>query len=155
MSTSPMVVMSSIAASRPLTFKINAHLCGSGVQENHSTTFPIRQRVFREVLENVPSLGHRMWHATISPENTMDTVDTSWMRMFSEGPEVSLKGSPTVSPTTAALWQSEPLPPWWPASMYFFALSQAPPALDMNTAMAKPVTDTPPSSPTTPSGPRS
>ena len=39
--------------------------------------------------------------------------------------------------------------------MYFFALSQAPPALDMNTAMAKPVTDTPPSSPTTPSGPRS
>ena len=64
-----------------------------------------------------------------------------------------MKGSPTVSPTTAALWQSEPLPPWWPASMYFFALSQAPPALDMNTAMAKPVTDTPPSRPTTPVGP--
>ena len=38
--------------------------------------------------------------------------------------------------------------------MYFFALSQAPPALDMNTAMAKPETDTPPSSPTTPVGPR-
>ena len=26
------------------------------------------------------------------------------MRMFMDGPEVSLKGSPTVSPTTAALW---------------------------------------------------
>ena len=33
------------------------------------------------------------------------------MRMFRDGPEVSLKGSPTVSPTTAALWHSEPLPP--------------------------------------------
>jgi len=27
------------------------------------------------------------------------------------GPEVSLKGSPTVSPVTAAAWASEPLPP--------------------------------------------
>ena len=41
----------------------------------------------------------------------MDTVEHSLMRMFREGPEVSLKGSPTVSPTTAALWHSEPLPP--------------------------------------------
>ena len=60
----------------------------------------------------------------------METVDTSLIRIFREGPEVSLKGSPTVSPTTAALWQSEPFPPWCPASMYFLALSQAPPALD-------------------------
>ena len=35
----------------------------------------------------------------------MDTVEHSLMRMFRDGPEVSLKGSPTVSPTTAALWQ--------------------------------------------------
>ena len=47
----------------------------------------------------------------ISPENTMETVEHSLMRMFREGPEVSLKGSPTVSPMTAALWHSEPLPP--------------------------------------------
>jgi len=26
-----------------------------------------------------------------------------------------------------ALWASDPLPPWWPSSMYFLALSQAPP----------------------------
>src|SRR5262249_46703045 len=45
------------------------------------------------------------------------------------GPAVSLKGSPTVSPTTAALCASEPLPPYCPVSMYFFALSQAPPPL--------------------------
>ena len=84
----------------------------------------------------------------------METVEQSLMRMFKDGPEVSLKGSPTVSPTTAALCCSEPLPPWWPDSIYFLALSQAPPALDMNTAMTKPVTDTPPSNPTTPVGPR-
>ena len=34
----------------------------------------------------------------------METVEHSLIRMFREGPEVSLKGSPTVSPTTAALW---------------------------------------------------
>lgn len=40
-----------------------------------------------------------------------DTIVITLMRMFMEGPAVSLKGSPTVSPTTAALWASEPLPP--------------------------------------------
>src|SRR5262245_7967592 len=49
---------------------------------------------------------------------------------FRAGPAVSLNGSPTVSPMTAALCASEPLPPWWPSSMYFLALSQAPPELD-------------------------
>ena len=44
----------------------------------------------------------------------METVEHSLIRMFREGPEVSLKGSPTVSPTTAALCCSEPLPPWLP-----------------------------------------
>ncbi len=52
------------------------------------------------------------------------------------GPAVSLKGSPTVSPMTAALWDSEPLPPRLPSSMYFLALSQAPPAFDRNTAIS-------------------
>ena len=33
------------------------------------------------------------------------------MSGFSAGPAVSLKGSPTVSPMTVALWFSEPLPP--------------------------------------------
>src|SRR5690348_11731200 len=40
-------------------------------------------------------------------------------------PAVSLRGSPTVSPVTAALWTSVP---FWPLdSMSFLALSQAPP----------------------------
>src|SRR5690606_16672214 len=38
---------------------------------------------------------------------TRATTDISLRRIFSEGPEVSLKGSPTVSPTTAALWGSD------------------------------------------------
>src|SRR5690606_30658 len=71
------------------------------------------------------------------------TIVITLMRMFMEGPEVSLKGSPTVSPTTAALCGSEPLPPWAPASMYFLALSQAPPALAMKMASAKPTTRAP------------
>ena len=45
--------------------------------------------------------------------------------MLIAGPDVSLNGSPTVSPTTAALCKSVPFLP--AASMYFFALSQAPP----------------------------
>ncbi len=48
---------------------------------------------------------------------------------LSAGPAVSFNGSPTVSPTTAALCGSECLPPKLPSSMYFLALSHAPPAL--------------------------
>jgi hypothetical protein len=32
-----------------------------------------------------------------------DTIEVSLIRMFMDGPEVSLKGSPTVSPITVAL----------------------------------------------------
>ena len=68
--------------------------------------------------------------STTTPAKTTDTIAINLIRMFKAGPEVSLKGSPTVSPTTPALWDSEPLPPKWP-SMYFLALSQAPPAFAM------------------------
>ena len=37
-------------------------------------------------------------------------VASSFTRTWSDGPAVSLNGSPTVSPTTAAAWASEPLP---------------------------------------------
>src|SRR5438105_2913036 len=59
------------------------------------------------------------------------------------GPAVSLYGSPTVSPVTAALCASEPLPPKWPSSMYFLALSQAPPPEVIEMATKRPVTITP------------
>ncbi len=43
--------------------------------------------------------------------NTRDTMAISFSRMFSDGPEVSLNGSPTMSPSTAALCASVPFPP--------------------------------------------
>ena len=63
---------------------------------------------------------------------TRATIEVNLMRMFIDGPEVSLKGSPTVSPVTAALWGSLPFLKVWPSmttpfSKLFLALSQAPP----------------------------
>ena len=43
--------------------------------------------------------------------NTKDLTGMSLIRILSEGPEVSLRGSPIVSPTKAALWASDPLGP--------------------------------------------
>src|SRR6266700_3880022 len=59
------------------------------------------------------------------------------------GPAVSLNGSPTVSPMTVAACASEPLPPWFPSSTSFLALSQAPPELARNTAMSTPTASAP------------
>lgn len=41
--------------------------------------------------------------AIIRGRNTSDTIDINLINIFSEGPEVSLQGSPTVSPITVAL----------------------------------------------------
>src|SRR3990172_9366977 len=62
---------------------------------------------------------------------------------LSAGPAVSFIGSPTVSPTTLALWRSEPFPVLrtgsaGSSSMIFLALSKAPPALFMKTASSCP-----------------
>src|SRR6185295_9680683 len=84
-------------------------------------------------------------HITKSGASTSVIVESILMRTWSEGPAVSLKGSPTVSPTTAALWASDFFPTTTPStlnspdSMYFFALSQAPPALFRNIAIRMPV----------------
>lgn len=43
--------------------------------------------------------------------NTSDSTAMSLIRMLSEGPEVSFRGSPIVSPMTAALCGSDPLGP--------------------------------------------
>src|SRR5690606_31932607 len=88
-------------------------------------------------------------------ENTSDTIAMSLIKMLSEGPAVSLKGSPTVSPTTAAAWASVPLPPWWPSSTYFFALSQAPPELAIMMPSKTPLTVAPAKSPTNAALPKS
>ena len=46
---------------------------------------------------------NRSFSAITVVTNTIETIDISFRRMLIDGPEVSLKGSPTVSPTTAAL----------------------------------------------------
>mmetsp|Transcript_70346 Transcript_70346/g.227759 ORF Transcript_70346/g.227759 Transcript_70346/m.227759 type:complete len:256 (+) Transcript_70346:454-1221(+) len=75
----------------------------------------------------------------------------SLMRMFKAGPEVSLKGSPTVSATTHALPMACFLMPSF--SQSFFALSQAPPALAMATASTQPEMMEPASEPMRHRGP--
>src|SRR5713101_5354645 len=59
------------------------------------------------------------------------------------GPAVSLYGSPTVSPVIDALCASEPLPPYAPSAIDFFALSQAPPPAVIAIARKRPVTIVP------------
>ena len=55
--------------------------------------------------------NYNMLNFTTSAANTIDTIERSLIRMLIAGPEVSLNGSPTVSPTTAPLCCSLPLPP--------------------------------------------
>ena len=59
-----------------------------------------------------------------------------------------------MSPTTAALWESDFLPPWAPFSMYFLALSQAPPALAIIRASSAPAPVAPARSPPSALGPK-
>src|SRR5690606_17609086 len=90
----------------------------------------------------------------MTPAKISATVLMTLMSGLIEGPAVSLYGSPTVSPTTAAAWASEPLPPWLPSSMYFLALSQAPPPFDIDRAIIRPEAITPISRPPSASGPQ-
>merc|ERR1712072_299813 len=74
---------------------------------------------------------------SISGDRVRETMDMSLIKIFRAGPLVSLKGSPTVSPTTTALCRMVPLL-FLSVSTNFLALSQAPPALDIVTARMKP-----------------
>jgi hypothetical protein len=65
-------------------------------------------KVVREINNAHHTLGIRREVFTKNSPNTRDVIAESLMRMLIEGPEVSLRGSPTVSPTTAALWASDP-----------------------------------------------
>lgn len=90
----------------------------------------------------------------VKPAITMLTIDISFIKIFNDGPDVSLNGSPTVSPTIVVLWFSLPLPPKLPSSIIFFALSHAPPEFDMNTASVNPAARPPVRSPNTPATPK-
>lgn len=91
--------------------------------------------------------------------NTNENIADSLTRMFKDGPLVSFNGSPTVSPITAALCSGEPflltypLTVNYPDSMYFLALSHAPPALADEIAILHPETKIPGKTPATAVGP--
>merc|ERR1719221_1002998 len=85
-----------------------------------------------------------LWLAMKVP-NTKLIMALNFITMLIAGPLVSLSGSPTVSPVTAFLCASEPFVPV--ASMYFFALSQAPSVLLMLIAICTPDTKAPVRSP--------
>lgn len=80
-------------------------------------------------------------------------------KIFKLGPDVSFNGSPTVSPITEALWVSLPFYHTKlfsfnnPASIYFLALSQAPPELAYDMAYTKPETMIPGKTPAKAVGP--
>ena len=59
---------------------------------------PFTRRVFIYLnrLNNIPP-----WFKN-NCANTKDTMVINFINIFNEGPDVSLNGSPTVSPTTAA-----------------------------------------------------
>jgi hypothetical protein len=83
-------------------------------------------------------------------QKTRERMAMSLIRMFRLGPDVSLSGSPIVSPITAALWIYEPFFTTFPsssfinpASMYFLALSHAPPVFDDEIAIWTPLTIAP------------
>src|SRR5690606_41902357 len=97
------------------------------------------------------SLNKSCCESDISYKNgaiTRATTDINFNNMLREGPEVSLNGSPTVSPTTVALCISDPFlrrtPSLsTPSSTIFLALSHAPPAVDWQSAIITPVPVTP------------
>lgn len=84
--------------------------------------------------------------------NTRLIIAESFTRIFRAGPLVSFNGSPTVSPVTAFLCAAEPFGcsgPSPPFSMYFLALSHAPPVLLMEIASWTPLTRQPDRRPAT------
>ncbi len=110
-----------------------------------------------------PTTSHppipRLVYFTITGAAIKLTMFTTLIIGFSAGPAVSFNGSPTVSPTTPALWRSEPFPVLsarsrGSSSIVFLALSQAPPAFDINTASICPDRMTPARKPPNASTPK-
>jgi hypothetical protein len=93
--------------------------------------------------------------------NINDKIAINLTRIFNAGPEVSFNGSPTVSPTTAALCIYDPFNTLLfsvsnitPLYIYFFALSHAPPVFDAEMAICTPLTIAPGRNPARITGPK-
>lgn len=102
-----------------------------------------------------------LWMSLNLLAKTNDKIAINLIKMLRAGPDVSFNGSPTVSPTTAALWMSVPFVTFLPfssiiapLSMYFLALSQAPPVLAAEIAIWTPLTIAPGKNPARIDGPK-
>ena len=78
----------------------------------------------------------------------------SLIRILRLGPEVSLNGSPTVSPTTVALCTSLPLPPKLPSSTYFLLHCPRTTGIRHKDSNTNPLLSPPISKPNTPGTPK-
>ena len=63
------------------------------------------------ILSSYHHITYNKLHATVNPAITIETMLINFIKILRDGPDVSLKGSPTVSPTTVALCVSLPVPP--------------------------------------------
>jgi len=61
----------------------------------------------------------KIWDSAKKDPKMRETIADNLIKILSEGPEVSFNGSPTVSPTTAALWGSDFFP-WTTPSIFKF-----------------------------------
>ena len=105
-------------------------------------------------LDHLPPAISPPWVAIAEPK-TREQIAESLIRMLMDGPEVSFRGSPTVSPTTEAACSLSPfltnspssslacLRASFPASTNFLQLSQAPPELEAEKAIWIPETMAP------------
>ena len=100
------------------------------------------------------------WRSANLLAKISDKIAINFTKMLRAGPEVSLRGSPTVSPTTAALWISDPFLTTSPSSslmaplsIYFLALSHAPPVFAAEIAICTPLTSAPGKNPDNITGP--
>ena len=114
----------------------------------------------KHILNNL-YLSHHLWMSANLLAKIRERIAINLIRMFKAGPDVSFRGSPTVSPTTAALWISVPFVTLFPLSsniaplsMYFFALSQAPPVFAAEMAIWTPLTKAPGKNPARMLGPK-
>lgn len=71
----------------------------------HAVEHRIKRKrlVQRKLIDKPLNYFYEKEYLTISDAKTMEAIESSLIRILMEGPAVSLKGSPTVSPTTAAL----------------------------------------------------
>ena len=75
----------------------------SSRRERVTLNITLMKGKFPNVFFAIFFLSLYIFYVTSSGAITRATTEINFSRMFSDGPEVSLKGSPTVSPTTAAL----------------------------------------------------